>query len=59
MNNMDTNTISGQGSCNVGSTWGIKFSDGLLALLWLDSAVSDNSSPNQWAFVFKWVFYNK
>jgi len=59
MSNMDTNTISGQGSCNVGSTWGIKFSDGLLALLWLDSAVSDNSSPNQWAFVFKWVFYNK
>lgn len=46
---------------NVGATWGVKFSEGLYALLWLDSIIPDN--PNiglhRWQFMFKWIFYNR
>lgn len=45
------------GSDNLGATWGVKFSDGSLVLLWYD-----NCSPgNQWqqevstTFTFKWI----
>jgi len=44
---------------NVGATWAVKFSEGLYALLWLDSIIPDN--PNiglhRWQFTFKWIFY--
>ena len=46
---------------NVGATWGVKFSEGLYALLWLDSIIPDN--PNiglhRWQFTFKWIFFNR
>jgi hypothetical protein len=53
--------IFGENPVNVGATWGVKFSDGLLALLWLDNVYpnGDYYGTHLWAFTFKWIFYNQ
>ena len=53
--------VFGESPDNVGATWGVKFSDGLLALLWLSSVSreGDYYGTHQWSFTFQWIFYNK
>ncbi len=56
-----SDNIFGENPVNVGATWGVKFSDGLLALLWLDSVSpsGDYYGTHLWSFTFKWIFYNQ
>lgn len=44
---------------NVGQTWGLKFPDGRLVLLWYANAQSDGSGifSDSWQFSFGWTYY--